>query len=169
MPALTDRWELAHDPLFRQIVRSGEAMAQPEWGHGVHVQVEGWRLTRRYPLPLHAGPGREQHGPLPHGARARQPAQRLRLAYASCQRWEHGYYGAWRQVVQARRTWCSSWATTSMSTPRPHITLGLARTHNLRAAQSLQDYRDRYALHKSDPLLQAAPRHVQLVRGLGRP
>ncbi|MBU5890048.1 PhoD-like phosphatase N-terminal domain-containing protein, partial [Vibrio cholerae O1] len=41
MPALKIRWELSHDPLFRHIVRSGEAMAQPEWGHGVHVQVGG--------------------------------------------------------------------------------------------------------------------------------
>jgi alkaline phosphatase D len=33
---------------------------------------------------------------------------------------------------------------------------GLARAQPLRTAQTLQDYRDRYALHKSDAHLQAA-------------
>ena len=119
MPALKIRWELAHDPLFRQIVRSGEAMAQPEWGHGVHVQVGGLAPDRWYHYRFMLGQavsstGRCRTAPAPGSL-----PQRLRLAYASCQRWEHGYYAAWRRWCRTRRTWCSSWATTSTSTPRP--------------------------------------------------
>ncbi|MDR0226577.1 MAG: alkaline phosphatase D family protein [Burkholderiaceae bacterium] len=156
MPALRLRWELAHDALFRQIVRSGEAMALPEWGHGVHVQVPGLAPDRWYYYRFMLGnavstTGRCRTAPA-HGS---QP-QRLRLAYASCQRWEHGYYAAWRQVVQDAPDLVLFLGDYIYEYATPAMTLGLARTHALRQAQTLQDYRDRYALHKSDPQLQAA-------------
>src|SRR2546427_8390695 len=78
MPALKIRWELAHDPLFRHIVRSGEAMAQPEWGHGVHVQVGGLAPDRWYHYRFMlgqagSGTGRCRTAPAP-----RSMPQRLR-------------------------------------------------------------------------------------------
>jgi len=140
----------------RHIVRSGEAMAQPEWGHGVHVQVGGLAPDRWYHYRFMlgqavSGTGRCRTAPAPGSM-----PQRLRLAYASCQRWEHGYYAAWRQVVQDAPDLVIFLGDYIYEYATPAMTLGLARTHNLRAAQTLQDYRDRYALHKSDPLLQAA-------------
>lgn len=119
MPALRIRWELAHDPLFHQIVRSGEAMAQPEWGHGVHVQVGGLAPDRWYHYRFMLGQAVSSTGRCRTAPAPGSMPQRLRLAYASCQRWEHGYYAAWRRWCRTRRTWCSSWATTSTSTPRP--------------------------------------------------
>ncbi|MET1537580.1 alkaline phosphatase D family protein, partial [Burkholderia sola] len=98
-----------------------------------------------------SGTGRCRTAPAPGSL-----PQRLRLAYASCQRWEHGYYAAWRQVVQDAPDLVIFLGDYIYEYATPAMTLGLARTHNLRAAQTLQDYRDRYALHKSDPLLQAA-------------
>ncbi|MDH0774281.1 alkaline phosphatase D family protein [Delftia tsuruhatensis] len=156
MPALRIRWELAHDPLFRQIVRSGEAMAQPEWGHGVHVQVGGLAPDRWYHYRFMLGQAVSSTGRCRTAPAPGSMPQRLRLAYASCQRWEHGYYAAWRQVVQDAPDLVLFLGDYIYEYATPAMTLGLARTHNLRAAQSLQDYRDRYALHKSDPLLQAA-------------
>ncbi len=44
LPALTVRWELAHDPAFARIAASGQAQALPEWGHAVHVLVNGLAL-----------------------------------------------------------------------------------------------------------------------------
>ncbi|WP_280189678.1 alkaline phosphatase D family protein [Delftia sp. PS-11] len=156
MPAQRLRWELAHDPLFRQIVRSGEAMALAEWGHGVHVQVDGLAPDRWYFYRFMLGQavsttGRCRTAPAPGSL-----PQRLRLAYASCQRWEHGFYAAWRQVVQDAPDLVLFLGDYIYEYATPAMTLGLARTHSLRAAQTLQDYRDRYALHKSDALLQAA-------------
>lgn len=156
MPALKLRWELAHDPLFRQIVRSGEAMALPDWGHGVHVQVGGLAPDRWYFYRFMLGQavsstGRCRTAPAPGSL-----PQRLRLAYASCQRWEHGFYAAWRQVVHDAPDLVLFLGDYIYEYATPAMTMGLARTHQLRAAQTLQDYRDRYALHKSDPQLQAA-------------
>ena len=34
-------WEVAADPGFTQVVRRGEALARPELGHSVHVEVTG--------------------------------------------------------------------------------------------------------------------------------
>jgi alkaline phosphatase D len=79
--------------------------------------------------------------------------QRLRLAYASCQRWEHGYFTAWRHLAADE--------------PDAVLFLGdyiyeypgaskAVRTHGDGWALTLEDYRRRYALYKSDADLQAA-------------
>ena len=52
-------------------------------------------------------------------------------------------------------TWCCFWATTSTNTPRPKTPRPGPHPH-MRYATTLADHRDRYALHKSDPALQAA-------------
>ena len=36
---LTVHWELADDAGFRRIVQRGQTLAQPEWGHSVHVEL----------------------------------------------------------------------------------------------------------------------------------
>ncbi|MFO1263048.1 MAG: alkaline phosphatase D family protein [Rhodoferax sp.] len=149
------RWEVAHDEAFARIVRKGETLALPELAHSVHTEVDGLDADRWYFYRFRAGEaqspvGRTRTLPAPDAA-----VQHLRLAYASCQRWEHGYYGAYRHMreetldlvlflgdyiyeyagaVNAVRT-TGTWATT------------------------LDTYRDRYALHKSDPALQAMHAH----------
>src|SRR5687767_11512430 len=34
-------WEIGADDGMRRILRSGRAVAAPEWGHAVHVEVDG--------------------------------------------------------------------------------------------------------------------------------
>src|SRR6476661_10209495 len=34
-------WQVADDEGMSRVVRSGTAVANPEWGHSVHVEVEG--------------------------------------------------------------------------------------------------------------------------------
>ena len=41
-------WEVAEDEAFSAIVRSGNTVASPQWGHTVHVEVEGLRPERWY-------------------------------------------------------------------------------------------------------------------------
>jgi hypothetical protein len=80
------------------------------------------------------------------------PAARLRVAYASCQRWEHGYFSAWRH----------------MRDDQPDVVLFLGdyiyeypgapnavRLPTGGWVLTLDDYRARYALHRSEPELQA--------------
>jgi alkaline phosphatase D len=75
------------------------------------------------------------------------------LAYASCQRWEHGYYSAYRHmraeevdVVMFLGDYIYEY---------PNATAAVRGFPSLGWVRSLQDYRDRHALHRSDADLQA--------------
>ena len=157
---LTVQWQVADDDAFTRIVQSGQATAEPALGHSVHVEVTGLRPDRWYFY-------RFMHGDaVTPVARTRTvPAAdalvaRLRVAYASCQRWEQGHYAGYRHMASDQPDlvlflgdYIYEYAMPSKPPARP-----LARTHTLRLAENLQDYRDRYALYKTDPHLQAMHR-----------
>lgn len=150
--AITVRWEVADDEAFARPVLRGSAQALPELAHSVHVEAQGLAPDRWYFYRFMAGPwvsatGRTRTLPAPDAA-----VQRLRLAYASCQRWEHGYFSAYRQMRE--------------DAPDAVLFLGdyiyeYARSaHPVRETDgvtcvSLQQYRDRYLLHRSDADLRA--------------
>jgi alkaline phosphatase D len=148
---VTLRWELADDEAFTRIARSGVAQALPELAHAVHVEAQGLAPDRPYFYRFAAGDwvspvGRTRTFPAEDAA-----VQRLRLAYASCQRWDHGYYGAYRHMRD--------------DAPDAVVFLGdyIYEYPSTRGAVrpcggwvlTLDDYRARYALHRSDPDLQA--------------
>ena len=150
------RWELAHDAQFQRVVQSGTTSATAQLGHSVHVEVQGLQSDRWYHYRFMVGDavsatGRTRTFPAP-GAKA----ARLRLAYASCQRWEHGYYSAYRHMreenldaVMFLGDYIYEYPGAPKAVRMPNMTpsLGFVIT--------LDDYRARYALHKSDPALQA--------------
>ena len=93
------RWEVAHDERFTRIVQSGQSLAMPQLGHSVHVEVAGLASDRWYHYRFMAGEavsatGRTRTFPAP-GAKV----NKLRMAYASCQNWEHGHYSAYRHML----------------------------------------------------------------------
>jgi alkaline phosphatase D len=149
---VTVRWELAHDEGFSRIVRSGQAQAVPELAHSVHVEVSGLDPDRWYWYRFMAGAaaspiGRTRTFPAPDAV-----VPKLRLAYASCQRWEHGYFSAYRHMVREELDavlflgdYIYEYPNASRAVRVP--TGGWVLT--------LDDYRQRYALHKGEPELQA--------------
>lgn len=149
---VTLRWELAHDEGFTRIVRQGQVQALPELAHAVHAEVTGLAPDRWYYYRFMQGDavsptGRTRTFPAPEAR-----VNRLRLGYASCQRWEHGYYAAWRHMRAEQLDavlFLGDYIYEYPSLPnavRP-VTGGWVLT--------LDDYRQRYALHKSDADLQA--------------
>ena len=150
--AVTVRWEMAHDEGFTRIVRTGQAQALPELAHSVHAEVAGLAPDRWYYYRFMCGEasspvGRTRTFPEPGAA-----AARLRLGYASCQRWEHGFYSAWRHMRDEQLDAVVFLGDYIYEYPgalqavRP-VTGGWVLT--------LEDYRRRYALHRSDPDLRA--------------
>ena len=92
-------WEVATDSAFQRIVRSGKAVASPEWAHSVHVEVAGLQPGRHYFYRFHAGGaaspvGRTRTAPAP------SHAGRMRFALASCQQYEQGWYTAYRHMAE---------------------------------------------------------------------
>jgi len=147
------RWEVAHDDKFQRMVKQGTSQATAQLAHSVHVEVTGLESDRWYFYRFHAGDFTSQTGrtrtlPAP-GAKV----DKLRLAYASCQHWEHGYYSAYRHLAQEQLDlvlFLGDYIYEYPGTPNA------LRTASGNWVQSLSDYRQRYALHKSDADLQAA-------------
>jgi alkaline phosphatase D len=146
-------WEVFADEALRSPVAAGVAEASPEWAHSVHVEPAGLEPGRWYWYRFRAGDaespvGRTRTAPAPDAE-----APRLRFALASCQQYEQGFYGAFRHIVAdapdlvafvGDYIYESSWG-------RDHV-----RKHDAGEPYTLEEYRARYALYKSDPDLQAA-------------
>ena len=147
------RWEVAHDEQFRQIAQQGQSAALAQLAHSVHVEVASLAPDRWYFYRFHAGDftspvARTRTLPAPDAQ-----VSKLRLAYASCQRWEHGYYSAYRHMAQEKLDLVLFLGDYIYEYPGAG---GAVRHSNGAWVQTLDDYRARYALHKSDADLQAA-------------
>jgi alkaline phosphatase D len=150
---LTVRWEVAHDEAFRRIARVGEASASHESAHAVHVEVDGLEPGREY---FYRFTCRDATSPVARtrtAPRAGEGDERLRFAFGSCQQYEQGFYVAHRHLAAENPDlvvflgdyiYESSWG-------RDHV-----RKHRTAEPGTLQDYRDRYALYKTDADLQRA-------------
>ena len=144
-------WELAADEGFANIVRTGTATAAPELAHSAHVELSGLEPGRPYWYRFMAGDAVSPIGRTRTAPAATASNERLRFAFASCQQYEQGYFAAHRHmaaedldlvVFLGDYIYESSWG-------RNHV-----RKHNAGEPYTLGEYRDRYALYKSDPDLQ---------------
>ncbi len=156
-------WQVAHDERFERIALQGTTAGLPQLGHAVHAELRGLQADRWYFYRFIVGSG--VNAQISDVGRTRTaPAigakvGNLRFAFASCQRWEHGYYSAYRQLVLDNPDLVVFLGDYIYEYASPKILpTNFVRGHNLRKAVTLADYRDRYALYKSDPFLQAAHR-----------
>ncbi|MFE2826083.1 alkaline phosphatase D family protein [Streptomyces sp. NPDC059271] len=159
---VTVHWELAHDDRFRRIVRRGAATAHPEYHHSVHVEVGGVAPDRVFFYRFKVGgwtseTGRTRTAPAP-GARV----SALTLAAVSCQAYHDGYFTAYRHlaeedvdVVFHLGDYLYEYAVSSVGGARNYTDRTLPDLFN-HETLTLEDYRLRYALYKSDPDLRAA-------------
>ncbi len=146
------RWELAEDERFARIVRHGEAIAHPDWGHSIHVEPAGLAPARpywyRFIVAGEASPTGRTHTAPARGA----AVERARFCFASCQHYEVGYYAAYRHMVAEEPDLILFVGDYIYEgPPQPRV-----RTHLNPEARDVPGYRVRYATYKSDPLLQAA-------------
>jgi alkaline phosphatase D len=153
MPPVTVavRWEVAEDPAFRLIARSGTAMAIPANAHAVHAEVEGLRAGREYWYRFIAGGEASPVGRTRTAPRPGEGDERLRIALGSCQQYEQGFFVAHRHIADdapdlvafvGDYIYESSWGD-------QHV-----RKHHSAEPHTLAQYRDRYAQYKLDPDLQ---------------
>ncbi len=146
------KWEIARDENFRNIVQRGSVAATPELAHSVRVEVQNLEPARWYWYRFMAGDAISTTGRTRTAAAAGDGAnERLRFAFASCQQYEQGYFAAYRHMARENLDlvvflgdyiYESSWG-------RNHV-----RKHDAGEPRTLAEYRDRYALYKSDADLQ---------------
>jgi alkaline phosphatase D len=146
-------WEVAEDERFRGTVRRGVAQARPAYGHSVHVDVRGLRPGRSYWYRFRAGgqlspAGRTRTAPHRHSA-----GGTVRLALASCQNWQHGWFTPYADMLAQDPDvvlFVGDYiyeSVPSATAPRRHEGAGEPYT--------LTQYRNRYAQYRTDPDLAA--------------
>ena len=151
-PGVSVRWEVAHDDKFTRIAQSGQSLALPGLAYSVHAEVQGLVPDRWYFYRFMVGDavssmGRTRTFPAPDAAVAG-----MRMAYASCQRWEHGYFSAYRHMAEENLDLVMFLGDYIYEYPRAS---NAVRTSPGGWVLSLDDYRQRYASYKQDADLQA--------------
>lgn len=156
------KWEVASDRGFRTVVQGGEAVARPEMGHAVHVEITGLQPGRDYFYRFTAGTERSGMGRAKTAPAAGASVAEVRFGVLGCQAYEQGYYTAHRAAAgddldfvycygdyiyegRGNRMW------NSPDGPREN-----PRQHVGGEVYSLDDYRRRYAQYKMDADLQAS-------------
>jgi alkaline phosphatase D len=94
------QWQVASDRRFRQVVKSGTAAAVPELAHSVHVDVGGLDPGRQYFYRFLTGADESPVGRTRTAPAAGAEVPGLRFAFASCQKWDDGFYTAYRRMAQ---------------------------------------------------------------------
>lgn len=145
------QWEVASDDAFGDVVQKGSALAMPQLGHSVHVEVEGLQPYRWYFYRFHAG-----NETSPVGRTRTAPAhdampEKMRFAFTSCQHYESGYFNGYPHMQQEDLDLVVHLGDYIYEykgidkRPRKHIGNEIV---------SLDDYRTRYCQYRLDMTLQ---------------
>jgi alkaline phosphatase D len=163
-------WEVATDKAMRHVIRRGAAVAHARIGHAIRVHAAGlpsdqwlyyrfqargeWsRVGRTRTFPdarrQHHGHGFGRHGK--HGG-----SERMRFALVSCQNYEQGFYPAWRDIAEQDIDFVLHVGDYIYESGKTSSPIDPVRVHNSAEIFSVEDYRNRYALHRLDQQLQDA-------------
>jgi alkaline phosphatase D len=154
-------WAVASDERMRQVVQKGTATAHPELGHAVHVEVGGLEPGHDYFYQFTIGGERSRTGRARTLPPVGSPLAQLRFGVAGCQRYEDGYFTAYRQIATERFDFVFHYGDYiyEYRVVRPgERSLPVVRVMPGEPDEiyTLDDYRHRYAIYKTDPDLQAA-------------
>jgi phosphodiesterase/alkaline phosphatase D-like protein len=146
------RWLVAADAGFEEVAAAGLATASPEHAHCVHVDVDGLDPATAYHYRFDVGEHTSPAGRTRTAPAADAEVGSLRLAVASCQAYQSGFYSAYRHMaaedVDAVCFLGDYIYELEASTE--------ARRHGLDPPADLDGFRAMYGTYKSDPDLQAA-------------
>lgn len=154
-------WAVAGDERMQKVVRKGTAIAHPELGHAVHVEIDGLEPARDYFYQFTIGKERSRVGRSRTLPRAGASVAQVRFGVAGCQKYEDGYFTAYRNIASERFDFVFHYGDYiyEYRVLRP----GQANLPVVRVmpgepdeTYTLDDYRYRYAIYKSDPDLQIA-------------
>ena len=155
MPAqnIPVRWEVAEDEGMRRIVQQGEWTARPDTAHTIRREVGGLEPGRHYWYRFTALGHESTIGRTRTAPAASDAVERLHLAVACCQNYQHGYYTAHRHLAEEDLDLV---LFVGDYIYEGGVKQGLPRQHNSPEVTTLDAYRNRYAQYKLDPDLQAA-------------
>ena len=146
-------WSIATDERMSRVVKKGRTIAPPNLGHSVHVEVRGLEPARWYWYQFKAGSHLSAMGRTKTAPDKRKSSDKLSFAFASCQHYEAGYFTAYEHMAKEDIDLIVHLGDYIYEgSPRT----GRPRLHDGPEPSTLNEYRARYALYRSDPDLQKA-------------
>ena len=97
---VTVAWEIAEDEAMVKMVQSGIAIASPQLGHSIHIEVSGLKPARWYWYRFKAGDAVSPVGRTRTLPDASAEPESMRFAFASCQNYEQGLFTAYDQMAK---------------------------------------------------------------------
>ena len=147
------RWQVATDPNMKRVVARGTEIAIPELAHSIRAVVDGLSPNRWYWYQFRAGGEISPIGRTKTAPAVRSSPKQFVFAMVSCQHYEQGFYTAYQHLVEEDLDLVVHLGDYIYEggpvANRP-------RQHNSAEIISLEDYRNRHALYKTDSSLQAA-------------
>ncbi|MFE2586712.1 alkaline phosphatase D family protein [Streptomyces sp. NPDC059378] len=152
-PTVAVSWELASDSGFTTVVRSGTTTATGSLGYSVHVDVTGLRPATDYWYRFKALGRTSITGRTRTAPAAGDNPKNLRIALASCQNWQHGYFTAYRDMLEQQPDlvlFVGDYIYESSA-----YSYRVRRHEGVGQPVTLAQYRARHEQYNSDPDLQA--------------
>ena len=143
-------WEVARDARFQGVAQKGTAIARPELGHSVHVEVNGLEPGREYWYRFRCGDEVSRSGRTKTAPAAGVNVDRLRFAVCGCNHYEMGYFTAFRRIAEEQFDFVFHTGDYIYEGRADGGRGDRVRQHNGHEPYTLVDYRNRYALYKSD-------------------
>ncbi|WP_084820366.1 alkaline phosphatase D family protein [Mesobacillus campisalis] len=148
------QWEVAIDENFSKVVKRGTELSKPQFGHSVHVEVDGLQPATWYYYRF-----KSQSDFSPTGRTKTAPAfnsqvDELKFAFASCQNWPVGFYTAYQHMAKEDLDLVVHLGDYIYEGKHDSSIRPMDQVYP--EIYSLEEYRNRYALYKLDSDLQAA-------------
>lgn len=140
-------WRVARDERMSDVVKRGTAVASAALAHSVHVEVRGLEADRHYWYQFRVGNEESPVGRTRTAPAFNSQPKDLKFAFASCQHYESGYFTAYSHMAND-----DLHAVVHLG---DYIYEGAGREGQIRKhtgleINSLSDYRNRYALYRTD-------------------
>ncbi|KAF3886975.1 MULTISPECIES: alkaline phosphatase D family protein [Nostocales] len=146
-------WEVATDSNMRNIVAKGTEIAIPELAHSVRVEVNQLKPETWYWYRFTSGTEESPIGRTRTAPRRESNVSKLAFALANCQQYQTGYYTAYKYMAQEDLDLV---VHVGDYIYEGAIAPNAIRNYTSTEIFTLEDYRNRHALYKTDENLQAA-------------
>jgi alkaline phosphatase D len=143
-------WTVYADDSLGDVVASGTAQAEASFAHSVHVDVTGLEPDTWYWYQFDTDGYESLVGRTRTAPAAGCSVDQVRFGFASCQNWTAGFYPAHHHLAAEEIDlvfFLGDYIYEGGGT-------GPVRAHNSDEVMTLEAYRNRYGLYKSDPNLQ---------------
>jgi alkaline phosphatase D len=158
-------WEIADDEGMRQIRRRGLTLSNPANDHSIHIEADGLKPGREYWYRFYAGGEASPVGRTRTAPAFGAAPEKLRFCLVSCSQFEHGYFTAYKRVVEDDPAfvvhvgdYIYEYGTDEYVAPGGNV-----RHHIGPEITTLVDYRRRYGQYHTDPDLLEARRLIPFI------